>query len=166
MRLLARAALAASLALGACGYGNSVVQAFWQSGPANAAAPRVVDAAPTAPAAAAPAQPPAATAAAKPAPLPPAPSAETRKPFVVIRFEGAAPDYVAPLYDAMEGALAREPDVAFDLVAVTDDAGAAERNLANVLDTMTGMGMPASRITLSAAAPEDARTDEVWIYVR
>jgi hypothetical protein len=147
------AALASAVALGACGYGNDKLQAAWQGVPAPATAGSTV--------------PPAAATTSKPeAALPPAPAAETRKPFVVIRFEGAEPDYAPSLYDAMKGALERKPDVAFDLVAVTRDATRAERNLEDVLHTMTAMGLPASRVTLSAAASEDEATDEVWVYVR
>ena len=92
---------------------------------------------------------PAKEAAAKPAPAPQdagvalhAP-AETRKPFIVIRFEGTEPHYAEALYDALEGALARKPDAAFELVAVTRDTDAAERNLGSVMRSITEMGMPA-----------------------
>jgi hypothetical protein len=92
--------------------------------------------------------------------------AETRRPFVVIHFDGAEPQYAKALYDALEGALARKPDAAFELVAVTRDADAAQRNLADVLHAMTRMGMPAERLSLAAVAAADDATDEVWIYVR
>jgi hypothetical protein len=92
--------------------------------------------------------------------------ADTRKPFVVIHFDGAEPHYAQALYDALEAALARKPDAAFELVAVTRDTDAAERNLAAVLHAMTGMGMPAERLSLAAASAADDATDEVWIYVR
>jgi hypothetical protein len=135
--------LIAALALGGCGHSDVL---FAQNG---AAAP----------------------AAAKPAPAKDAgvalrPPAETRKPFVVIRFAGTEPHYAEALYDALEGALARKPDAAFELVAVTRDTDAAERNLADVLGSMTGMGMPAERLSLAAISAADDATDEVWIYVR
>jgi hypothetical protein len=144
-------AIAAALTVASCAYSENV---FWQS---------------TAPAAA-----PVAVAAAKPQPAPPAPRVvlpaaaprETRKPFVVIRFEQPDPDFGTALYDAMSGALRRRPGVSFDLVAVTRDPEAARRNLQSVMHSLAEMGMPAERLSLSAAAAADDGTDEVWIYLR
>jgi hypothetical protein len=144
--------LAAALSLGACSFPDT---AFWKSGapPADA----LVTAKPLA-------QPPAAATQAS-APAHPA-QPEERKPFIVIRFEHPDPDYGEALYAALSGALQRRPGVAFDLVAVTRDTGAAERNLADVMHIMAEMGMPADRLSLSAVAAADASTDEVWIYLR
>ena len=144
-------AVAAALAAASCGYSDNV---FWQS-----AAP---EAKPTAAASAAP----------QPAPSSPAPQAaaiapsETRKPFVVIRFERPDPDYSEALYDAVSGALKRRPNASFDLVAVTRDADAARRNLQRVMRSLSDMGLPAERLSLSAAAAADDGTNEVWIYLR
>ncbi|HXQ51363.1 MAG TPA: hypothetical protein VN802_09750 [Stellaceae bacterium] len=150
-RLPAAPIILAALALGGCSYADSLLGLGAPSPPK-----------PEPPAAAAPAPaPPAASAA------PSAPASETRKPFVVIRFEGGPPpDYAQGLYAAMSGALERRPGVAFDLVAVTRDPDSAERNLTTIFRTITGMGMPAERLSLSAAAAADEATDEVWIYVR
>ncbi len=140
--------LLAALALAACGYPETV---FRPQAKADAGAP-ASDAAPvltrpgTAPAAAAP--------------------EETRKPFIVIHFEAAQPDYAQELYDALKDALQRKPSARFDLVAVTRDPDAAERSMADVMHTVTEMGMPAERLSLSAVAAADDATDEVWIYVR
>jgi len=154
MRVLASAVvLAAALLASGCGYGEQAMQSLFPSKPD--ALPPPADTAPPAPA-------PAATT----APLAPAPAAETRKPFVVIRFEGAPPDYAQPLYDAMRRALARKPDVGFDLVAVTNNDDAAAKHLNAVFTAMSQMGVPASRVTLAAAAAADDATDEVWVYVR
>jgi hypothetical protein len=141
----ASVAITAALALAGCGYGEESMAQHLNGG------------APPAAAASAPADA---------AALPPAPPPETRKPFIVIRFEGDHPDYARPLYDAMTNALKKKPDVAFDLVAVTRHPAEAQRNLESVFHTMMAMGLPASRITLSAAAAQDEATDEVWIYVR
>ena len=113
----------------------------------------------------APAAKPPVAAAAQPSVALRAPT-DARKPFVVIRFETPDPDYGAALYTALSGALRRRPEARFDLVAVTRDADAAKRNLADVVHTITAMGMPGERLTLSAAAAADAATDEVWIYLR
>ena len=88
------------------------------------------------------------------------------KPFIVIHFAGAEPHYADALYDALEGALQRKPDAAFELVAVTRNTDAAERNLADVLHSITEMGMPAERLSLAAVSAADDATDEVWVYVR
>jgi hypothetical protein len=95
------------------------------------------------------------------------PADETaRKPFIVIRFGPRAPDYGDALYTALEGALAQKPDASFDLVAVTRDSDAAERNLTRVFHSIRDMGMPAERLSLAAESAADDATDEVWIYVR
>jgi hypothetical protein len=150
------ATFAALVALAGCGFDESM---FWQT-----TKPEAEASMPAAPVAAA--AEPSAPREAPARPLLPAPPAETRKPFVVIRFEGREPDFARPLYTALEGALARKPDVDFDLVAVTRDADAAQRNLARVYRAITAMGMPAERLSLAAAAAEDDATDEVWIYLR
>ena len=145
-------AVAAALAVTACGYSDS---SFWQS-----AAP---EPAPTAVASAKPqvAAPPAA-----PAPAAAVAPQETRKPFVVIRFERPDPDYSQALYEAVSGALKRRPGASFDLVAVTRDADAARRNLQQVMRSLGDMGLPPDRLSLSAAAAADDATNEVWIYLR
>jgi hypothetical protein len=145
-----RYALAAALALGGCGHSDA---AFVPQTQAQAAAPAKADAKPVAP----PAQD-AGVALRAPA--------DARKPFVVIRFDGTEPHYAEALYDALQGALARKPDAAFELVAVTRDTDAAQRNLAEVLRSVTEMGMPAERLSLAAVAAADDATDEVWVYVR
>jgi hypothetical protein len=148
--------VAAALAVASCTYADDI---FWQSkAPAAAPAPAAAAKPQSAPQPAAPR--PAAPAAAAAAPI------ETRKPFVVIRFERPDPDYGEALYDAVSGALKRQPGVGFDLVAVTRDAAAARRNLQSVMRSLAEMGLPAERLSLSAASAADDGTDEVWIYLR
>jgi hypothetical protein len=141
-----------ALLLGACAFPDT---SLFQSAPVQAkpAAPVVASAAPAAPAP-------------TPTQAPPAAPIETRRPFVVIHFEAPDPDYAQSLYEALKDALARKPGVAFDLVAVTRNADDAQRSLASVYHTVTDMGMPADRLSLSSVAASDDRTDEVWIYVR
>lgn len=101
-------------------------------------------------------------------------SAARGRPLVVIRFDRANVDYQSTLYSVINRALEREPNAAFDLVAVTPSksagqAGAttqARRNAEGVLRSLTGMGLPASRINLSATSNGDAQSNEVQIYVR
>ena len=140
-RLLTLSAFAIGLALAGCAHTNNI---FWRS---DAPSPVAADMA---------------ARAAAPAVAPEA----RRKPFVVIRFEQPDPDYAEPLYAAMSGALARWPDVEFDLVAVTRDADAARHDLAAVMNSLAAMGMPAERLSLAAVPAADDATDEVWIYLR
>jgi hypothetical protein len=96
------------------------------------------------------------------------------RPLVVIRFDRANVDYQSTLYSVINRTLEREPGAAFDLVAVTPSksagqAGAttqARRNAEGVLRSLTGMGLPASRINLSATSSGEAQSNEVQIYVR
>ncbi|MBI1777159.1 MAG: hypothetical protein HYR63_17620 [Proteobacteria bacterium] len=118
---------------------------------------------------------------AAPAPSAPAlasanPAADARRPLMVIRFDRPKVDYQQALYTAVSRALERRPDAAFDLVAVSPTRGNpaqvtlnsanARRNAEEVLRSLTEMGLPASRIVLSATASGQAQNTEVHIYVR
>lgn len=96
------------------------------------------------------------------------------RPLVVIRFDRSNVDYQSTLYSVINRALEREPNAAFDLVAVTPTRNAgqpsattqARRNAEGVLRSLTGMGLPASRINLSATSSNEAQSNEVQVYVR
>ncbi len=100
----------------------------------------------------------------------------SRRPLVVIRFDRPNVDYEQALYTAVRRALERRPGASFDLVAVAPNQGSAaqaaraaneaRRNAERVLRSLTSMGLPASRVTLSAGTSSDAQTNEVHIYVR
>ncbi|MBT3791576.1 MAG: hypothetical protein HOF95_00945 [Rhodospirillales bacterium] len=99
-----------------------------------------------------------------------------RRPLVVIRFDQAKVEYEQALYSAISRTLERRPQAGFDLVAVTPIRGsaakvaqssnAARRAAERVLRSLTSMGLPASRVTLSAGTSNQAQTNEVHIYVR
>lgn len=99
-----------------------------------------------------------------------------RRPLVVIRFDRPNVQYEQPLYSAVSRALERRPDAFFDVVAVSPqtvsngraalDTNAARRNAQGVLRALTDMGLPTSRVALSATTAADAQTNEVRIYVR
>jgi hypothetical protein len=102
-------------------------------------------------------------------------AAAPRRPLVVIRFDRPDVVYDKALYSAVNSALERKPEAVFDLVAVAPGGGstsaaananAARRNAEKVLRSLTAMGLPASRVTLSAGTSAEARTSEVHIYVR
>lgn len=99
-----------------------------------------------------------------------------RRPLVVIRFDRPNVEYEQALYTAVSRALQRRPQAGFDLVAVAPGQGsaaqvarganAARRSAENVLRSLTSMGLPASRVSLSAGTSGQAQTAEVHIYVR
>jgi hypothetical protein len=99
-----------------------------------------------------------------------------RRPLVVIRFDRPDPPYEQALYTAVSRAIERRPDALFDLVAVAPAQGSAadaalggskaKKYAGNVLRALTQMGLPASRVSLSAATSGDAVTPEVHLYVR
>jgi hypothetical protein len=98
------------------------------------------------------------------------------RPLVVIRFDRPDVAYEQAVYTAASRALERRPDVAFDVVAVTAAGGtptqlarntdATRRHAEAVLRSLTNMGLPADRITLSATTSVVAQSNEVHIYVR
>jgi hypothetical protein len=99
-----------------------------------------------------------------------------RRPLVVIRFDRPNVEYDQALYNAVRSALQRRPDASFDLVAVTPNAGspaqvalhtdASKRNAQRVLRSLTDMGLPADRVSLSATTSASVQSNEVQIYVR
>ncbi|MDJ0948014.1 MAG: hypothetical protein QNJ94_03750 [Alphaproteobacteria bacterium] len=98
---------------------------------------------------------------------------ETRRPLVTIRFTQPDVNYAAPLYDAVRSAVARRPDVRFDLLALAPAAGGdreippdSSERAQRVLATMLEMGVPRERVRVSASARPGLAHDEVRIYVR
>ena len=99
-----------------------------------------------------------------------------RQPLVVIRFGDADVDYEHALFSVVSRALDRKPNAGFDLVAVTPGgatsaqaplaASASRRNAENVLRSLTGLGLPSDRVTLSATTSPSAQVNEVHVYVR
>lgn len=103
-------------------------------------------------------------------------AADTGRPLVVIRFDHPNVEYQQAVYTAVSRALARRPDASFDLVAVAPNSGSpgqaavnantSKQNAENVLHALTGMGMPANRMTLSSTTSAQVSNNEVRIYVR
>ena len=99
-----------------------------------------------------------------------------RQPLVVIRFNQPNVDYEQALFTVVNRALERKPNAGFDLVAVAPNVGnpaqvslatnKSRRNAEGVLRSLTNMGLPADRITLSATSSADAQVNEVHVYVR
>lgn len=104
-----------------------------------------------------------------------APSADDR-PLVVIRFDQPNVAYEQPLYTAVSRALERKPSATFTVMAVAPNAGtaaqvavntnASRQNAENVLRSLTNMGLPADRVSLSATMSPDVQSNEVRVFVR
>ena len=99
-----------------------------------------------------------------------------RQPLVVIRFADPNVEYEQALFTVVSRALQRKPNAGFDLVAIAPNTGSpaqvslatskSRRNAENVLRSLTSMGLPADRITLSATSSAQAQANEVHVYVR
>jgi hypothetical protein len=92
-----------------------------------------------------------------------------QRPLVVIRFDKPDVAYEPALYQALSRALERRPDAVFELVAVSpqgDSGNAAKQRAAAVLKSMTGMGLPADRVSQSTSSSTTATTPEVHVFVR
>jgi hypothetical protein len=98
------------------------------------------------------------------------------KPLVVIRFDRSNVDYEQAVYMATSEALQRFPNVGFEVVAVSPQGGNpaqaslassdAENNAQNVARSMAQMGVPGSRLKMSATRSPMARSPEVHIFLR
>ena len=92
-----------------------------------------------------------------------------RRPLVVIRFDKPDVAYEPALYQALSRALERRPDAVFDLVAVAPNGGSADtakQKADGVLKSMTGMGLPADRVSETEITSPTANTPEVHVYVQ
>jgi hypothetical protein len=97
-------------------------------------------------------------------------------PLVVIRFENPNVNYDQALFSAVSQALERRPNAAFDLVAVAPGLGnpsqvalatnKSRRDAEGVLRSLTSMGLPSDRVSLSATTNPNAQISEVHVYVR
>ena len=106
----------------------------------------------------------------------PASAAIGHRPLVVIRFDRPNPAYEQALYTAVSRAMERRPNAVFDLVAVSPNRGSqaqvalasanAKRQAETVLRSLTEMGLPPDRVTLSSETSASAQTNEVQLFVR
>ena len=97
-------------------------------------------------------------------------------PLVVIRFDTPNVQYDQALYSAVSQALVRRPNAAFDLVAVAPGLGSpaqvalasnkSRRSAETVLRSLTNMGLPAERVSLSSTTNPNAQVAEVHLYIR
>ncbi|MDA0260945.1 MAG: hypothetical protein O3A21_01925 [Proteobacteria bacterium] len=103
-------------------------------------------------------------------------ASQNRRPLVVIRFDRPDPPYQRALYTAVSQVVEQRPTAQFDLVAVTPNQGTpadvalnssqAKKQAESVLRSLTDMGLPADRVSLSSMTSTSANTNEVHIYMR
>lgn len=99
--------------------------------------------------------------------------ADKRRPLMTIRFNKADVRYAGPLYEAVRYAVARRPNVEFDVLAVMPASGSngdispeSSARVRGVLATLLEMGVPTQRVRVSAVNQAALASDEVRIYVR
>jgi len=91
------------------------------------------------------------------------------RPLVRIRFATTKVAYQAPLYEALKAALAKRPDLNFEVVGIARTAGRRRLALSKaqqVMFSMAEMGVPPARVTISAATSAKVSADEVHLYVK
>lgn len=101
---------------------------------------------------------------------------ESGTPLVTIRFNRANVEYQQVLYNALMKALQARPDATFSVVAVSPTKGsaaaiqlaqtAAQRHAQQVLRSMTDMGVPSARLSISSSTDPSIMNSEVRVYVR
>ena len=99
-----------------------------------------------------------------------------RRPLVVIRFDRNNVPYQQALYNAVSRVLERRPNAIFDLVAVAPAGGGparvalnsnkARRYAEDVLRSLVEMGLPPTRVAVSAKTSRTSKTNEVHLYLR
>ena len=100
----------------------------------------------------------------------------SKQPLVVIRFDRPDVPFERALFAAISRTLEQKPNSQFDLVAVAPNRGTpaemalnisrSKDHASRVLRAMTDMGLPGSRVALSAMTSERASSNEVHIYIR
>jgi hypothetical protein len=96
--------------------------------------------------------------------------------LVTIRFDHPNVDYQQILYTALAQALQTRPGASFDVLAVSPTRGTAasvqlaqtqaQRHAQSVMRSMTDMGVPATRLSVSSTTDPSIGSSEVRVYVR
>ncbi len=111
-----------------------------------------------------------------PAKAPVAPGPAPIPPLVAIDFGKPSPDYAASLNQAVAAALARKPDVQFDVITIVPATGTAAQqteaavglipDAREVARAINRDGVDDDRIHLLARADAGATTRQVQVFVR
>jgi hypothetical protein len=93
--------------------------------------------------------------------------------LVIIRFDREDVAYEQALYEAVSQTMQQRPQSSFDVVSISPLRGdvaanqaQSARNAEKVLRSLTNMGLPASRVNLSATSNTQVAANEVHIFVR
>jgi hypothetical protein len=107
---------------------------------------------------------------------PPGSGLATGRPYVVIRFTESSIDYEKTLAEAVKRAVARKPNLAFDLVAVTPRAGTADElaELTNqahaeaeaVMKSLSALGIGPERVSMMTWTGQPTDVNEIRLYIR
>jgi hypothetical protein len=107
---------------------------------------------------------------------PPGSGLATGRPYVVIRFTESSVDYEKALSEAVKRAVARKPNLAFDLVAVTPRAGTAEdladltekahAEAAAVMKSLSALGIGPERVSMMTWTGQPTDVNEIRLYIR
>jgi hypothetical protein len=97
------------------------------------------------------------------------PSVDPRTPLAIIDFTSAQPDYESVLSYAVRTAETRDRTVQYDVIAVTptaEEAAAGQTQAVDVMRSMLGDRVPASRIHLGLRTEPTLAANQVRVYVR
>jgi hypothetical protein len=107
---------------------------------------------------------------------PPGAGLATGRPYVVIRFTESSVDYEKALAEAVKRAVARKPNLAFDLVAVTPRAGTADElagltekahaEAAAVMKSLSALGIGPERVSIMTWTGQPTDVNEIRLYIR
>lgn len=96
--------------------------------------------------------------------------------ITTIRFDKKKVEFEKQLYDALNQTLQSKPGASFRVVAVSPPQGSASgvqmaqkeahRHAEEVLKSMTDMGVPATRVSISSSTDPAATSSEVRVFVR
>ena len=92
-------------------------------------------------------------------------SASTR-PLVVVQFDRPNVEFEEPLYQALSRALERNPSATFEVSGIAPQGKnntSAKKNVKAVMNALTDMGLPASRVAMTMAT-DNVKFDEVRVY--
>ena len=100
----------------------------------------------------------------------------SEKAIATIRFDRARVNYEQDLYTALNQALQAKPGATFSVVAIAPTRGSAaavqkaqaqtQRDAQTVLKSMSEMGVPSSRVSLTSATDPAASSPEVRVYAK
>jgi hypothetical protein len=107
---------------------------------------------------------------------PPGSGLASGRPYVVIRFTESTVDYESALAEAVRRAVARRPNVAFDLVAVTprastaddmaEQADKARAQAAAIMKSLSALGIGPERVMMATWTGQPTEVNEIRLYIR